>query len=127
MFPNEMRTLEDFQAFHRWLDERNTFSTDIPLNMMLLSGEIGEVAQVLKKVHFLMSRNDGEAVKLEDALAAYRDNIGQELADCLAYILKIANYTGVDLQQAYVKKMERNTERTWQYNPDTVSSNSEKV
>ena len=114
-FPNEMRTIEDFQAFHRWLDERNHFSTEIPLNMMLLSGEVGELAQVIKKVHFMMSRNDGESVTLEDALAAYRESIGQELADCLAYVFKIANYTGVDLQKAYVEKMEQNLDRTWKH------------
>lgn len=114
-FPNEMRTIEDFQAFHRWLDERNRFSTDIPLNMMLLSGEVGELAQVIKKVHFMMSRNDGESVSLEDALAACRESIGEELADCLAYIFKIANYTGVDVQKAYLEKMERNLERTWKH------------
>lgn len=114
-FPNEMQTIEDFQAFHRWLDERNHFSTDLFLNMMLLSGEVGEVAQVLKKVHFMMSRNDGESVTLQDALATYRESIGQELADCLAYIFKLANYTGVDLQKAYLEKMTRNLERTWKY------------
>jgi NTP pyrophosphatase (non-canonical NTP hydrolase) len=27
------------------------------------------------------------------------------LADCLAYLLKLANYTGVDLERAYLAKM----------------------
>jgi len=110
-----MRTIGDFQTFHRWLDERNNFSTDIPLNMMLLSGEVGEVVQVIKKVHFMMSRNDGESVTLEDALATHRASIGEELADCLAYVFKIANYTGVDLQKAYIEKMEQNLDRTWKH------------
>ena len=114
-FPNEMKTIEDFQAFHHWLDERNQFSTDIPLNVMLLSGEVGELVQVIKKVHFMISRNDGESVTLEDALATYRESIGEELADCLAYVFKIANYTDVDLQKAYLEKMERNLERTWKH------------
>jgi NTP pyrophosphatase (non-canonical NTP hydrolase) len=115
-FPNEMRTIEDFQEFHRWLDAKNDFNMDIFLNMMLLSGEIGEVAQELKKVHFMVSpdRNkQGEAIPLEEALKIQRENIGQELADCLAYIFKLANYTGVDLQEAYLKKMRKNIDRTW--------------
>jgi NTP pyrophosphatase (non-canonical NTP hydrolase) len=117
MFPNEMRTMQDFQEFHRWLDEQKGFSDDVFLNMMLLSGEIGEVAQVLKKVHHMQDprRNEGEVQTLEEALAAHRDDIGQELADCLAYIFKLANYTGVDLQQAYLAKMEKNLDRTWKY------------
>jgi len=115
-FPNEMRTIEDFQEFHRWLDAKNGFSTDLFLNMMLLSGEVGELAQVLKKVHFMVSprRNDeSKAVSLEVALKEHHTDIGQELADCLAYICKLANYTGVDLQEAYLKKMRENLDRTW--------------
>ncbi len=117
MFPNEMRTIQDFQEFHRWLDEQKGFSGDIALNMMLLSSEIGEVAQVLKRVHHMQDPqlNDGETKTLEDALDIHREDIGQELADCLAYIFKLANYTGVDLQQAYLEKMEKNLERTWKY------------
>ncbi len=117
-FPDEMSTLQDFQAFHQWLDEKNHFDQDIFFNMMLLSGEVGEVAQVLKKVHFMITpqRNDeGNVKSLEEALIEQRENIGQELADCLAYILKLANYTGVNLQEAYLKKMKKNLERVWKY------------
>src|SRR5690242_19483690 len=99
-FPNQMRTIQDFQEFHRWLDEKNDFDRDIFFNMMLLSGEVGEVAQALKKVHFMTTpgRTDEGTVRTrEEALAEQRENIGQELADCLAYIFKLANYTGVDL------------------------------
>ena len=118
VFPGEMRTIQDFQVFHQWLDEKKAFDQDIFFNMMLLSGEVGEVAHVLKKVHRATTpeRNDGGNVKkLEEALAAQREDIGQELADCLAYIFKLANYTGVDLQEAYLKKMEKNLKRTWEY------------
>jgi NTP pyrophosphatase (non-canonical NTP hydrolase) len=115
-FPNEMRTMNDFQDFHRWLDEKNDFNTDVFLNAMLLSAEVGEVAQVLKKVHFMVERrSDGETKSLEDALADERENLGQELADCLAYIFKLANYSGIDLQSAYLNKMRKNLARTWKY------------
>lgn len=114
-FFKEMRTIPDFQEFHRWLDEKNQFDTDLFFNMMLLSGEIGEVAQVLKKVHFMIDprRNEQDLKTLDEALEEQRENIGQELADCLAYIFKLANYTGVDLQEAYLKKMAKNIDRTW--------------
>ncbi len=126
MFPNEMHTMQDFQEFHRWLDEQKGFSDDVFLNMMLLSGEVGEVAQVLKKVHYMQNprRNEGEIRTLAEALAAHREDIGQELADCLAYIFKLANYTGVDLQQAYLAKMEKNLERTWKYEQTNGDSNT---
>ena len=116
-FPNNMHTIRDFQAFHRWLDEQKGFNTDIFLNMTLLSGEVGEVAQVLKRVYMMIDpgHNEGEIKTLPEALAEHRESLGQELADCLAYIFKLANYTGVDLQDAYLKKMEKNMHRTWKY------------
>jgi NTP pyrophosphatase (non-canonical NTP hydrolase) len=113
-----MQTIRDFQEFHQWLDQKNSFNQDIFLNMVLLCGEVGELAQVLKKVHWMTERerNDGEAATtLEEALAEHHESLGQELADCLAYIFKLANYTGVDLQEAYLKKMLENVERTWKY------------
>jgi NTP pyrophosphatase (non-canonical NTP hydrolase) len=118
MFPNDVQTLEDFQAFYRWLDEKNNFNTDIFLNMVLLSAEIGEFAQVLKKVYWRTDpqRNeDRPACTLGGALAEHHDELGQELADCLACLLKIANYTGIDLQAAYLKKMAENVSRKWAY------------
>jgi NTP pyrophosphatase (non-canonical NTP hydrolase) len=118
LFPNDMQTIRDFQAFHEWLDQKNNFNRDIFLNTVLLCGEVGELAQVLKKVHWMteQERNDGEAaITREEALAEHRESLGQELADCLAYIFKLANYIGVDLQEAYLKKMAENVERTWKY------------
>jgi NTP pyrophosphatase (non-canonical NTP hydrolase) len=56
-----------------------------------------------------------DEMSLDEALIEQRENIGQELADYLAYILKLANYTGVDLQEAYLKKMKKNLERVWKY------------
>ena len=117
MFPNEMRTIQDFQAFHRWLDEKNNFDTDILFNMVLLSGEVGEVAQVLrwirKRTHLLKNEQPPEEA-METALSEYRESLGAELADCFAYLLKLANYAGVDLHAAYLRKMEENLHRTWQ-------------
>jgi|SRR5579884_4563790 len=118
MFPNEMRTIEDFQAFHRWLDEKNHFDPDILFNMVLLSGEVGEVAQVLKKIrlpaNLLRAEQEQEPDEaMSTAITQFREELGQELADCLAYIFKLANYAGIDLQEAYVKKMGENVNRRW--------------
>jgi len=48
-----------------------------------------------------------------EAMAAHRAALKGELADLLAYILKLANYTGIDLEQAYVEKMRLNVGRQW--------------
>jgi hypothetical protein len=31
----------------------------------------------------------------------------------MAYLLKLANYTGIDLETAYLHKMEKNKDRNW--------------
>ncbi len=101
-------TLRDCQEFHRWLDLEKGFSSDLPLNMMLLMEEVGEVAKEVRR--FDHAQND---LGLEDKLVTARDHLEEELADCLAYIVKLANYTDIDLEQAYLKKMHYNVHRVW--------------
>lgn len=116
MFPNEMRTIRDFQAFHRWLDDLKGWEKNLLLNMVLLSGEVGEVANEVKKIVWkasLLKAEMGEEAAQAAAEAEYRHDLGTELADCLAYIFKIANNAGIDLEAAYLAKMAKNVERTW--------------
>lgn len=114
MFPNKMQTLGDLQEFHRWLDVQKGFNDDLPYTMILLTGEVGEVAQVVKRILWKASLTGGAADEARQvALAQYRESLGDELADCMAYILKLANNTGIDLHAAYLAKMERNLRRTW--------------
>jgi NTP pyrophosphatase (non-canonical NTP hydrolase) len=48
------------------------------------------------------------------ALDEHREQIQDELADCLAFLLKLSNYAGIDLEDAYLHKMAVNTKRRWQ-------------
>ena len=43
-----------------------------------------------------------------------RTTLRSELADLLAYTIKLANYTGIDLEEAYLEKMRVNVQRTWE-------------
>ena len=96
--------IQDFQAFHRELDQEKHFDQDIFRNVAYLSGEIGELVTAIRKL-----RKATDSSEQSDA----REHVGEELADCLAYILKLANYAEVDLQEAYVNKMRRNMNREW--------------
>jgi NTP pyrophosphatase (non-canonical NTP hydrolase) len=96
--------LQDLQAFHESLDREKGFDLDMLRNAAYLSEEIGEVVHAIR----VFEKAEGLA-----ALERAREHLGEELADCLAYILKLANYGGVDLQEAYVRKMTRNLDRTW--------------
>jgi len=96
--------LQDLQAFHRELDKEKQFDQDIFRNIAYLSGEIGELVSAIRKLR-----------KIEDLSeeANARNHVGEELADCLAYVVKLANYAEVDLHEAYVNKMRKNMNREW--------------
>jgi NTP pyrophosphatase (non-canonical NTP hydrolase) len=96
--------LQDLQAFHRELDQEKHFDQDIFRNIAYLSGEIGELVSAVRRL-----RKAGEVAEESDA----RIHVGEELADCLAYVVKLANYMEVDLHEAYVNKMQSSTKREW--------------
>src|SRR6188768_3843454 len=70
-------------------------------NMALLTEEVGELARI-------MARKYGEQSFKESELN--RDP-GEEMADVLFVLLCLANQTGVDLDAAFKKSMEKKTSR----------------
>jgi NTP pyrophosphatase (non-canonical NTP hydrolase) len=46
-----------------------------------------------------------------------RDEFAGELADVGLYLLQLASVTGIDLEQAILKKLETNASRTWDEKP----------
>ncbi len=42
-----------------------------------------------------------------------RDELGSELADVLLYLLQLALISGIDLEEAVLRKIEKNKTRTW--------------
>ena len=59
-----------------------------------------EAAEILEHFQF------GEEVK-------DREELGSELADVTLYLLQLASVSGIDLQEAVLKKMEVNKTRIW--------------
>jgi deoxyguanosine kinase len=109
--------LPTYQQFHRQFDELRGFETDPFINYILLAEEMGELAVEMVKIwrdaKTLMEDGRSANEAHIEALATHRATLKGELADLLAYILKLANYTGVDLEQAYVEKMKQNIGRQW--------------
>jgi NTP pyrophosphatase (non-canonical NTP hydrolase) len=96
--------LQDLQTFHKELDKEKQFDQDIFRNIAYLSGEIGELVSAIRKLRKI--QDSSEEVEA-------RNHVGEELADCLAYVVKLANYAEVDLHKAYVNKMRKNMTREW--------------
>jgi deoxyadenosine/deoxycytidine kinase/NTP pyrophosphatase (non-canonical NTP hydrolase) len=110
--------LAAFQRFHQHLDDSKQFDPDLFFNYILLTEELGEIARELVRVWGDTKRllADGRSADEahSEALGRHRAGLRSELADLLAYTLKLANYAGIDLELAYLEKMRINTTREWQ-------------
>ena len=69
---------------------------------LALAGEVGEVAELVQWL-------PGDRVTAPDAGLAER--VGEELADVLLYLLRLADVAGVDLGVAAQAKLARNEQR----------------
>lgn len=114
---NPRRRLADFQRFHRALDREKGFITDLFFDYICLTEEIGEIGRVIKQTwrrqDALLPQTGNRQEAMDRALDAGKADLQEELADALAYLLKIANDSGIDLEAAYLSKMDRNLTRTW--------------
>jgi deoxyguanosine kinase len=115
--PPPAATLAAYQRFHVELDKSKGFITDPYFNYLCLSEEMGELgselAQLWREEARLIRLGKDKVQTRQAVLAARRQNLESELADCMAYLLKLANYAGVDLEEAYLSKMKINESRTW--------------
>jgi len=90
--------LREFAAERDW----NQFHT--PRNLcMALVGEVGETAECFQW------RSDADCEPgLPAWSAADKEHLGDELADCLMYLTRLADRAGVDLADAALRKLAKN-------------------
>ena len=70
-------------------------------NMALLTEEVGEVARIIARRYGEQSEKESDKGK----------ELGDELADVLFVLICLANQTGVDLETALKKNLEKKTIR----------------
>lgn len=93
------------ESKHRWgrsVDEASP--AVLEHSVLCLVAELGEFANTLKKV------NRGD-IPYEDA----RGHLEEELTDVFIYLMQIANQMGVNLEESYLRKLEKNRERFKNY------------
>lgn len=73
-------------------------------NMAQLTEEVGEVARIIARRYGEQSEKESDKNK----------DLGEELADVVFVVLCLANQTGIDLQTAFDRKMEKKTQRDHQ-------------
>jgi deoxyguanosine kinase len=113
--PTRGQSLADLQRFHVDLDRAKGFSANVYLNYLHLSEEIGELGRELallwSEEEALVAQGEPAAQARQAALSRRGQALEAELADCTAYLLRLANYTGVDLETAYLAKMHQEQDR----------------
>jgi len=85
----------------RWIQDHGVRYFDELTNMAQLTEEVGEVARIIARRYGEQSEKESDKTK----------DLGEELADVIFVVLCLANQTGVDLQQAFGKKMKTKSER----------------
>jgi NTP pyrophosphatase (non-canonical NTP hydrolase) len=95
-------TIEEAQlTIDRWIKDYGVRYFNELTNMAVLVEEVGEVARI-------MSRRYGEQSEKESDKGK---DLGDELADVLFVLMCIANQTGVNLEQALAKNLQKKTAR----------------
>lgn len=77
--------------------------------MTALTGEIGEAANVIKKLNRI--RDDMPGNKPGETEVSLKNSLAKELADCQMYLVLLAAAANIDLGVATVKKFNETSER----------------
>ena len=70
-------------------------------NMAQLTEEVGEVARIIARRYGEQSEKESDKNK----------DLGDEMADVLWVLICLANQTGIDLEKALVKNLDKKTKR----------------
>lgn len=95
-------TIEEAQEkVDKWISDYGVRYFSELTNMAILTEEVGEVARII-------ARKYGEqSVKASDS----ESNLADELADVLFVLICLANQTGTNLSEAFIKNLEKKTNR----------------
>lgn len=95
-------TIEEAQVkVDEWIGKHGVRYFNELTNMAILTEEVGEVARII-------ARSYGEqSFKKSDE----NRNLADEMADVLWVLICLANQTGVNLSEAFVKNLEKKTAR----------------
>ena len=85
----------------KWIKEHGVRYFNELTNMAQLTEEVGEVARIIARRYGEQSEKESDKQK----------DLGEELADVVFVVLCLANQTGVNLQEAFERKLDLKTKR----------------
>ncbi|TQI71695.1 NTP pyrophosphatase (non-canonical NTP hydrolase) [Gramella sp. Hel_I_59] len=88
-------------AVDNWIQEHGVRYFNELTNMAQLTEEVGEVARIIARRYGEQSEKESDKNK----------DLGEELADVVFVVLCLANQTGINLQDAFDKKLDLKTQR----------------
>lgn len=99
-------TLKDLQEYIKKLcAERGWDKNSYADIFLLFNEEVGELAKAIRNQEQFLLDNKKQKAK--------KDDLEEEFADVLNYLLDLANYYNIDLEQAFRKKNAHNEKRDW--------------
>lgn len=84
-----------------WINDHGVRYFSELTNMAILTEEVGEVGRIMARKYGEQSEKESDRDK----------DLGDELADVIFVVMCIANQTGIDLEEAIVKNLEKKTKR----------------
>lgn len=85
----------------RWIKEHGVRYFNELTNMAMLTEEVGEVARIIARRYGEQSEKESDKDK----------DLGDEFADVLFVLICLANQTGVDLEVALKKNLDKKSKR----------------
>ncbi|MDX1601766.1 MAG: nucleotide pyrophosphohydrolase [Salinimicrobium sediminis] len=89
------------KSVDEWIKEHGVRYFNELTNMAQLTEEVGEVARIIARRYGEQSEKESDKEK----------DLGEELADVVFVVLCLANQTGINLQEAFDKKLNLKTQR----------------
>ena len=96
-----MEIKEAQQIIDKWIQDFGVRYFDEKTNTAILMEEVGEVARIMARRYGEQSEKESDKNK----------DLGDELADVLFVVMCLANQTGVDLEEALKKNLDKKTNR----------------
>jgi NTP pyrophosphatase (non-canonical NTP hydrolase) len=89
------------ETVDNWIKTVGVRYFDEMTNMAILMEEVGEVARIMARRYGEQSEKESDKNK----------DLGDEMADVLFVLICLANQTGIDLEQALKKNLDKKTKR----------------
>ncbi|MEM1323092.1 MAG: nucleotide pyrophosphohydrolase [Bacteroidota bacterium] len=100
-----MTIKEAQQLVDQWIQTIGVRYFNELTNMAMLTEEVGEVARLIARLY------GEQSFKNPDQALSAKENLGDEMADVLFVLICLANQTGIDLEAALKKNLDKKTKR----------------